>query len=344
MTATGPEPRLPLGPIMLDVDGPRLTAEDRERLAHPLVGGVILFARNFVDRPQLMALTREIKAVRTPQLLLAVDQEGGRVQRFRQPFTCLPAAAVLGRQYAADTHAGLAMARAAGWIMASELKSVGVDFSFAPVLDVAHVPSEVVGDRAFGATADRVERLATAWIEGMHAAGMAAVGKHFPGHGGVHQDSHHCVPCDRRSFSEIEALDLRPFARLAPRLAGIMTAHIHFPSVDDALPTYSSRWLKDILRGRLGFDGVIFSDDLSMQGAAAEPYMEDRVNRAMNAGCDMVLICNDSEAADRALGRVRVAASRRLAGRLAGLRGPRPGAPPPALETARRMVTELNES
>ncbi|MDH3639330.1 MAG: beta-N-acetylhexosaminidase, partial [Gammaproteobacteria bacterium] len=221
--------------------------------------------------------------------------------------------------------------------------SVGVDFSFAPVLDVAHTQSDVIGDRAFHSTPEIVSRLARAWVDGMNAAGMAATGKHFPGHGGVSLDSHACLPCDERDLAQIETLDLLPFVRLAPILSGIMTAHVLFQAVDAAVPTYSPRWLKEILRRRLGFTGVIFSDDLTMQGAATESRIEDRVSRALTAGCDMALICNDLPAADRALDRASRRVSPDLAARLAAMRGP--ATQQFALEPlkARKIVTQLTE-
>ena len=333
-----------LGPLMVDATGPQLSAEDRERMTHPLVGGVILFTRNYVDRAQLRELTGQIRALRTPELLIAVDQEGGRVQRFRNAFSPLPPAASFGKQYEIDPDTAIAAAQAAGWVMASELKSVGIDFSFAPVLDVAHTPSDVIGDRAFHSTPEIVSRLGRAWIEGMHAAGMAATGKHFPGHGGVSLDSHSCLPCDERDLEQIATLDLLPFVRLAPILGGMMTAHILFQAVDDTVPTYSPRWLKEILRGQMGFTGVIFSDDLSMQGAATELNMEHRVTRALAAGCDMVLICNDPRATDRVLDQLGGRRSAAPPSRLAAMRG---GAIPSQLTiepaAAHKKVAQLTE-
>lgn len=304
----------------MDVAGPELSATDRERLTHPLVGGVILFSRNHVDHGQLRELTGGIKALRNPPLLIAVDQEGGRVQRFRDAFSPLPPAAAYGKQYESDPDTAIAAAQAGGWVMASELKTVGIDFSFAPVLDIAHTRSEVIGDRAFHSQPDIVVRLARAWIQGMHAAGMAATGKHFPGHGGVSLDSHACLPCDERNFEQIAALDLLPFVELTRLLSGVMTAHVLFPAVDDVAPTYSARWLRGVLREEIGFSGVIFSDDLSMAGAATEVSMADRVTRALGAGCDMALICNDPGAADQALDRLEPRASATLANRLAVMR------------------------
>ncbi len=293
---------LSLGPVMVDLEGnTALTSGDTQRLQHPLVGGVILFARNYAHTGQLGELTRQIHALRSPPLLVAVDQEGGRVQRFRPGFTSLPCARHYGDLYDREPVTGLETAKRMGRIMASELLAVGVDFSFAPVLDVAQGVSEVIGDRAFHSDPQVVSRLAGAFASGMGEAGMAAVGKHFPGHGGVSGDSHVCLPCDHRTRSDIEACDLIPYRCLASTLGGVMTAHVLFDAVDAHTPTYSRLWINDVLHGELGFTGVVFSDDLTMQGADTVHDIVDRARTALDAGCNMILICNDLSAADRTL-------------------------------------------
>jgi beta-N-acetylhexosaminidase len=282
---------------MIDVAGTKLTDSERERLAEPLVGGVILFARNYSSPDQVADLVTEIHALRKTRLLVAVDHEGGRVQRFREGFTRLPPVSRLGECYRQDRARALLLAREAGWIMASELRAVGVDFSFAPVLDLARHPGGVIGDRAFGRTPDPVIDLATAYMHGMHDAGMAAVAKHFPGHGGVAEDSHLTLPEDRRDYADIAASDLVPFERLvASGVPGIMSAHILYSRVAPLPATYSSFWLREVLRQRLGFQGVVFSDDLSMAGAGEVGDHGARARAALEAGCDMLLVCNDPDA------------------------------------------------
>ncbi len=292
-----------LGPVMLDLEGPELSAEERELLAHPLVGGVILFTRNYVDPVQLRALVGAIHAVRTPRLLVAVDHEGGRVQRFREGFTRLPPVARLGALHRHDAARAEQAARTLGWLMAAELRAAELDFSFAPVLDVDHGVSGVIGDRAFAEGPLGIVELAAAYIDGMAEAGMAATGKHFPGHGAVAEDSHTAVPVDRREYNEIRAHDLVPFSRLIHHgLAAVMPAHVIYERVDAAPAGFSSFWLKEVLRRRLQFQGVIFSDDLDMAGAGvAGADYADRARSALEAGCDMVLVCNNRAAAVRVL-------------------------------------------
>lgn len=287
-----------LGPIMLDLEGQALGPEDRELLAHPLVGGVILFARNYASPEQLTALVRDIHGIRSPELLVAVDQEGGRVQRFSEGFTRLPPMHLLGRQYDLDREHGRELAQASGWLMAAELRATGVDLSFAPVLDLDWGLSEVIGDRAIHRNPEAVIDLARAYMRGMERAGMAATGKHFPGHGAVAADSHLTLPVDRRGFADIQE-DLLPFERLiGTGLKSIMAAHVVYPEVDPQPASFSPRWLQDILRGDLDFRGVVFSDDLCMAGAAAvAESVPERAGLALDAGCDMVLICNDRSAA-----------------------------------------------
>ncbi len=285
-----------LGPLMVDIAGTELCAEDRELLAHPLIGSVVLFSRNYRSREQVAALTESIRALRAPSLLVAVDHEGGRVQRFREQFTRLPAARALGRRYDGDPREGLAMAQTAGWLMAVELRSVGVDFSFAPCVDLDFGVSEIIGDRALHRDADAVGSLAVAYMTGMREAGMAATAKHFPGHGAVIADSHVALPVDRRAFADLEA-DLRPYRMLiANLLPAVMAAHVVYPQVDSLPASLSQRWLGGILRADLGFHGCIFADDLSMAGAAAFGDALARARLAAAAGCDVLPICNDRRA------------------------------------------------
>ncbi|HWQ39434.1 MAG TPA: beta-N-acetylhexosaminidase [Burkholderiales bacterium] len=283
---------LPLGPVMVDVRGTRLERDDIARLLHPLTGAVILFARNYEDTRQISELCRKIRALRDPSLLIAVDHEGGRVQRFREGFTPVPPMRAFGRLWDCDPLRARAAAREAGVLIALELGACGVDFSFTPVLDLDYGTSTVIGDRAFHRNAEAVTQLAGALIEGLREAGMASVGKHFPGHGFVAADSHIALPVDERPMEQIEREDLLPFARLASRLAGVMPAHVAYPRVDSVPAGFSAIWLRQILRERLGFRGVVFSDDLTMEGASVAGTIERRARSAFEAGCDMVLVCN----------------------------------------------------
>lgn len=291
-----------LGPVMLDVAGLALEDEDRKRLQHPQVGGVILFSRNYHSPEQLKMLVDEIHAIRTHRLVVAVDQEGGRVQRFRDGFQDLPAMARLGDLYDRDAAAAIKYAESFAWIMASELLHYGIDLSFSPVLDVANPVSSVIGDRAFHHNPETITRLANAWIRGMKKAGMEAIGKHFPGHGSVEGDSHHVMPFDRRNFEDIETHDLVPFRRvIATHLTGIMMAHVIYDQID-ALPAgYSKYWIEQVLRNHLGFDGIIFSDDLSMSGAETVGSYSERAKASLEAGCDILLVCNNPQGADEIL-------------------------------------------
>jgi beta-N-acetylhexosaminidase len=285
-----------LGPLMVDIAGIELTPEDIQVLSHPLVGSVILFSRNYRDVAQVSSLTAAIRAVRSPALLVAVDHEGGRVQRFRDGFTRLPPVRTLGRRYDEDRREGLSLAKGAGWLMASELRAVGVDFSFAPCVDLDYGVSEIIGDRAFHRDPDAVAALAVAYMSGMREAGMAAVAKHFPGHGAVVADSHVALPIDRRKFVDLEA-DIRPYRLLIENnLAGVMGAHVVFPAVDALPASLSKRWISSVLRGEMGFHGCVFADDLTMAGAAAFGGVIERAELAFAAGCDVLPICNDRQA------------------------------------------------
>lgn len=294
---------LPLGPLILDVAGTELTAEDRLRLAHPLAGGVILFSRNYSAPNQLLRLTGEIHALRSPPLVIGVDHEGGRVQRFREGFTAIPPMRELGRAWDANAQRARHLAVEAGFVLAVELRAHGVDLTFAPVLDVDHGSSSVIGDRALHSDPRAVTELGRALLQGFMHAGMNGVGKHFPGHGYVRADSHLEVPVDGRAFEEIEARDLVPFRRLIDAgIGGIMPAHVIYSSVDERPAGFSQVWLKQVLRGQLGFGGVVFSDDLSMEGASTAGGVIARAEAALAAGCDMILVCNDPAATDELIG------------------------------------------
>jgi len=286
---------------MIDVAGTELSAEDIRLLEHPLVGSVLLFTRNYRDPAQVTALTAAIRAVRSPHLLIAVDHEGGRVQRFREGFTRLPAMRLLGRRYDEDRRDALGLAQSVGWLLAAELRAVGVDFSFAPCVDLDYGVSEIIGDRAFHSDPDTVAALAVATMTGMREAGMPAIAKHFPGHGAVVADSHVALPVDRREFADLEA-DIRPYRPLIDNnVAGIMAAHVVFPAVDALPPSLSKRWITGVLREEMGFHGCVFTDDLSMAGAAAFGDVVARAELALAAGCDVLPICNDRHSVELVL-------------------------------------------
>jgi beta-N-acetylhexosaminidase len=290
-----------LGPLMVDIAGTELTAEDADLLSHPLVGSVLLFTRNYRNPGQVAELTAAIRALRTPHLLIAVDHEGGRVQRFREGFTRLPAMRLLGRRYDEDKREALALAQSVGWLMAAELRAVGVDFSFAPCVDLDYGVSEVIGDRAYHSDPDAVAALAVATLSGMREAGMPAIGKHFPGHGAVVVDSHVAMPVDRREFVDLEA-DMRPYRPLiSNNVAGIMASHVVFPAVDPLPASLSQRWITGVLRTEMGFHGCVFADDLSMAGAAAFGGAVARCELSLAAGCDVLPICNDRHSVELVL-------------------------------------------
>jgi beta-N-acetylhexosaminidase len=291
-----------LGPVMLDVLGTKLTAEDEARLRHPLVGGVILFARNYQSPGQLHELAAAIHALRSPPLLIAVDHEGGRVQRFREGFSRIPAMRELGKIWDMHPQRARHLAQQVGYVLAAELRASGVDFSFTPVLDIDFGQSSVIGDRAFHSDPQAVAELAHCLLLGLKQGGMPTVGKHFPGHGYVRADSHLDIPVDEREFVDIEMCDLIPFRQMVNYgLTAVMPAHVIYPRVDSRPAGFSPVWLKNILRGQLGFEGCIFSDDLSMEGATVAGGIVQRAEAALNAGCDMVLVCNKPQSADELL-------------------------------------------
>ena len=286
--------------LMIDIEGPFLNQEDIELIGSPHVGGLILFERNFLDRNQITDLCFEIKS-KKPEIIIAVDQEGGRVQRFKKGFSQIPPMQRLGDLVSYDKHAGLDLCKNAGWLIASELIASGIDLSFSPVLDLDQDLSSIIGDRAFSDQIDIVIECARAFIFGMNEAGMACVGKHFPGHGSISEDSHLEKPIDRRALNEIENKDLIPFKELINNLDGIMTAHILFPEVDERITTFSKIWIKQILKEQMKFEGMIFSDDLSMEGTSEFKSFYDKTKNAIISGCEMILICNNREGAKDAL-------------------------------------------
>ena len=311
-----------IGPVMLDVAGTVLTPEDEARLRHPLVGGVILFARNYQSTRQLTELTSSIHALRSPPLLIAVDHEGGRVQRFREGFTRIPPMRELGRVWDEHPKRARHLAQQAGYVLAAELRACGVDFSFTPVLDVDYGASSVIGDRAFHSQPYAIAELAHSLLQGLRQGGMHTVGKHFPGHGFVRADSHLEIPVDERSYTDIELCDLIPFRQMVTfGLSAVMPAHVIYPKVDPNPAGFSKVWLKGILRGELGFEGCIFSDDLSMEGATVAGGVVQRAEAALQAGCDMVLVCNRPDLADELLAGLKWEMPATSKARLAQMRG-----------------------
>lgn len=287
-----------LGPVMLDIEGLALSPADRDLLREPAVGGVILFSRNFESVEQVTDLVSSIRALRSPPLIVAVDHEGGRVQRFRQGFTVMPPMRHIGREYDRDADSGLRIARQAGWLIAAELRAAGIDLCFAPCVDLDWGISEIIGNRSFHRKPDAVSDLAAAFARGLRSAGMAAVAKHFPGHGAVVADSHLKLPVDRRDYGLILD-DMRPYERLINTgvLAGVMLAHIVYREIDAMPAGFSEYWIQRELRTRLAFGGAVFCDDLSMKATAAYGSMAERARMSLEAGCDMILVCNDRDAA-----------------------------------------------
>lgn len=302
-----------LGPLMIDINGLELTQEDKEILQHPAVGGVIIFSRNFSSIEQITALNNQIKNLATKNkssnndLLISVDQEGGTVQRIKEPLTILPSMQDLGKFYEYDAKAAINLAKQLGWLLASELLAIGFDFSFTPVVDLNLCDNKIVKLRSFHKKANIVSELALALKKGLNQAGMAAVAKHFPGHGGVHEDSHEATPIDTRAYNELDDHDLQPYKYLINHdLEAIMTSHIVFPNIDKNLVSFSKFWLQDILREKLGFNGLIISDDLNMNGAdfSIDNHVSNvitldhtqRVHKALDAGCELILLCNNRKA------------------------------------------------
>jgi beta-N-acetylhexosaminidase len=337
-----------LGPLMLDVEGHALSARERERLCNPLVGGVILFSRNYTGLEQLRALVAEIRALQTPPLLIAVDQEGGRIQRFREDFYALPSLRWLGHQYDLDPAHGRRLAWQCGWLMAAEVLDSGVDFSFSPVVDLDFGLSEVIGDRSFHRDPEIVATLAVAWLQGMHKAGMIGVAKHFPGHGHVVADSHLELPVDHRTLAELYD-DLLPYERLLSHgLNAVMVAHVRYPRVDAEVASLSPYWLGTALRRDLGMRGAIFTDDLSMRALASEGEIPERARRALTAGADMALVCNDPAGAEATLDALQGYTDPAGQSRLAALRrkvsAPLPGAGLRGSADWRQAVASLDKA
>ncbi len=313
---------IPLGSVMMDLRGTTLADDEKALLLHPLVGGVIYFSRNYESPEQIALLSKEIHSLREPRLLIAVDHEGGRVQRFQDGFTRLPALQLIGERYDKDKQAGLRLAEKVGWLMAIELRAVDIDFSFAPVLDICKGVSQVIGDRSFHRDPECVAELSKAYMHGMRHAGMAAVGKHFPGHGSVKEDSHLAIPFDGRRFEDIQMDDMVPFEQLIHAgLKAIMPAHVIYSEVDDKPAGFSSVWLGNILREQLKFQGVIFSDDINMAGAKAVGDYITRAHCALEAGCDMVLMCNNQSAAIEVLNKLKKEPDPASQGRLVSMHG-----------------------
>ncbi|TXI25723.1 MAG: beta-N-acetylhexosaminidase [Nitrosomonas sp.] len=311
-----------LGPLMLDIGSTQLTQAEITRLKHPLTGGVILFARNFESSKQLIELTAEIRSIRNPQLLIAVDHEGGRVQRFQKEFTRLPAMHELGKIWNHRPQQAKHLAKQIGFVMSAELSACGIDFSFTPVLDVDHGQSSVIGDRAFHRSSSAIAELAHSLMIGLKLNGMSAVGKHFPGHGFIKADTHLELAIDHRIYQDIAMEDLIPFKQLIDfGITGMMAAHVVYPNVDKHPAGFSSYWLKTILRNELGFEGCIFSDDLSMKGTEGYGNIVDRTRISLEAGCDMVLVCNDSLSCDLLLDQLKWETSAISLARLARMRG-----------------------
>ncbi|PLC49198.1 beta-N-acetylhexosaminidase [Pollutimonas subterranea] len=349
MTAQQMRVSLPPGPVMVDVEGTALTDHERARLRNPLVGGVILFARNFDNRAQLSDLCQSIHAERDEPLLIAVDHEGGRVQRFRSDgFTEIPAMSVFGELWFEDSLAAMRLASETGYVLGAELRACGVDLSFTPVLDLDYGVSKVIGNRSFHRDPRVVAMLARSLIQGLMLADMAACGKHFPGHGAVEADSHHEIPVDQRSFEEIMQEDAAPYGWLGDMvLPSVMPAHVIYPKVDPQPAGFSSHWIQKVLRQDLGYDGVVFSDDLTMEGATVAGDILARAQAALTAGCDMVLVCNRPDMADDLLARLQTVHSAESVERIRRLMPKKPACNWEALQAderyqyARRLQSQI---
>ena len=287
------------GRLMISIDGTTLSSSDKDLIRNRHVGGIILFTRNFHSQPQIEELCSEIKNIKN-NIIIAVDQEGGRVQRFNGEYTKLPSMQVLGDYCISNND--YSFAADVGWLMSLELIASGVDISFAPVLDVDRNTSSIIGNRSFSNKPQNVVDIASHFIQGMSEAGMKATGKHFPGHGGIKEDSHIAEPIDIRSHNELMDTDLKPFIELKDKLSAVMTAHITYPDIDNVCVSFSKIWLKNVLQNNIGFNGVIFSDDLTMKGAG-NTSMDEKAIKALNAGCDMVLVCNDYKGANSVINR-----------------------------------------
>ena len=287
------------GRLMISIDGTTLSSSDKDLIRNRHVGGIILFTRNFHSQPQIEELCSEIKNIKN-NIIIAVDQEGGRVQRFNGEYTQLPSMQVLGDYCISNND--YSFAADVGWLMSLELIASGVDISFAPVLDVDRNTSSIIGNRSFSNKPQNVVDIASHFIQGMSEAGMQATGKHFPGHGGIKEDSHIAEPIDIRSHNELMDTDLKPFIELKDKLSAVMTAHITYPDIDNVCVSFSKIWLKNVLQNNIGFNGVIFSDDLTMKGAG-NTSMDEKAIKALNAGCDMVLVCNDYKGANSVINR-----------------------------------------
>ncbi|MEE9444485.1 MAG: beta-N-acetylhexosaminidase [Cocleimonas sp.] len=306
-----------IAPLMLDLEGIELSSEEKELLQHPVTGGVIFFTRNYESTEQLGVLVEQVRSAANKPLLISVDHEGGRVQRFRSEFTVLPPIANLS-----DNNEPEKMSYSHGWLMAAEVRAMGIDFSFAPVLDINYGVSEVIGDRSFNEDPKVISLLANEYIKGMREAGMASTGKHFPGHGAVTEDSHHDIPVDNRSREEIWQKDIMPFAELIKKgLDAVMPAHVIYSEIDDKPAGFSPYWLQRVLRDELNFDGVIFSDDLTMEGASVMGGYPERAEAAMEAGCDMILVCNNRQGAIEVIDQAKVIHSEQSAQRLMRMQG-----------------------